>query len=179
MSAECPEVEKSSSNQKTKNIACIGWGSLIWDARSLPLRSPWFNDGPLLSVEFARESDDGRITLVIVNDEETWPVRCLWALMSELDLEAAKVELAKREGIKPRKIADSIGVVMKDETVDSEKRPVESLIQQWVRVVGIDVAIWTKLEPRIMPRDKDGLKQKKSGKPDIRHVLDHLRGLRA
>ncbi|CAI2718692.1 hypothetical protein [Nitrospina watsonii] len=51
-------------------IACIGYGSLIWSPRTLGphLKHPdcWFGDGPKLPVEFARESDRRRITLVIV-----------------------------------------------------------------------------------------------------------------
>jgi len=40
----------------TKKIACIGWGSLIWDPRDLLVQREWFKDGALLPVEFARQA---------------------------------------------------------------------------------------------------------------------------
>jgi hypothetical protein len=39
---------------------CLGWGSLIWDPRELPIAVEWQTNGPLLAVEFARQSKKGR-----------------------------------------------------------------------------------------------------------------------
>jgi hypothetical protein len=43
-------------------IACVGWGSLVWDPRDLPVKGAWRPDGPRLPIEFARQSDNGRLT---------------------------------------------------------------------------------------------------------------------
>ena len=88
-------------------IACLGWGSLVWDSRGLPVHKPWFMDGPLLPIEFVRQSEGGRITLVLVSNLAC--VRSLWALMSVTDLAKAKEELADREGIKEKYISKYIG----------------------------------------------------------------------
>jgi hypothetical protein len=40
------------------NIACIAWGSLLWKPQPLKLASGWHRDGPLLPLEFVRQSDD-------------------------------------------------------------------------------------------------------------------------
>jgi hypothetical protein len=58
-------------------IACLGWGSLVWDPRELPVRGKWFEDGIFLPIEFARQPCDGRLTLVIVPDYEV-RARGLW-----------------------------------------------------------------------------------------------------
>src|SRR6266446_8766603 len=87
-------VGRGMSESKNGAIACIGWGSLIWDSRDLPHRGSWQNDGPLLPVEFARESGgktDGpgeKITLVICPD--TPRVRTYWALLDVPDISRAQ-----------------------------------------------------------------------------------------
>jgi len=143
-------------------IACIGWGSLVWCPQSLHVRSCWFSDGPLLSVEFARESKDKRITLVIAPN--TPPLRCLWALMSLTDLDAAKTDLAAREGIDEEKIAKCIGVVTAQ---SNPQNGAEAEVKRWLSVAGVEAAIWTSLRPKIRNEYR---------KPTIDEVLAHLRG---
>lgn len=76
-------------------IVCLGWGSLVWNSEELPV-GKWSSDGPQLPIEFARQSADGRITLVIAEDGE--PVPVLWAPLNVKSIDEARKALAHREG---------------------------------------------------------------------------------
>ena len=143
-----------------QNIACLGWGSLIWDPRNLPILRYWFDDGPLIPLEFARQSKDDRITLVISPDAR--PVRSLWTLMDSDCLEVAKEQLQQREGAEN---PDHIGNWSKGK----ESPPEIPLLSKWARARNIDSVIWTALPP--------GLKGDEKGQPDVEDVLRHLRAL--
>lgn len=124
-------------------IACLGWGSLIWQPDNLLIRREWFSDGPFLPIEFARKSKDGRLTLVITDTAK--PVRTLWALMATTDLAVAKNSLLTREGIPERRLETSIGsVTITEETTDD----IKLTIKNWAINLKLDAVIWTNLPPK-------------------------------
>ncbi len=57
----------SNSTLRPKQIAILGWGSLIWSPRDLSMTGQW-QPGPSPPIEFARKSADGRLTLVLCGD---------------------------------------------------------------------------------------------------------------
>jgi hypothetical protein len=120
-------------------IACLGWGSLVWDPRELPVRREWFADGPLLPIELARESGGGRVTFVLLSQARL--VRSLWALMSISNLQAAKEALADRERLTAEPKTRDIGCWGPDEKFGVGA----DLIGRWASNIGIDAAIWTNL----------------------------------
>ena len=128
-------------------IACLGWGSLIWDPRNLPIQREWFKDGPFAKIEFSRQSRDGRITLVI--DEDATPVRLLWAKMDLADIEAARNALCDREGITGKNSLSKIGKWQKD-----DKAP-ENItgLPTWANAQGVDAVIWTALPRKFNGKD--------------------------
>ena len=145
-------------------IACLGWGSLIWDPRDLPIQRAWYRDGPLISVEFARQSADGRITLVI--EPGAVPVRTLWALMDDRDIAAAQKSLRKREGIGPRS-SHHIG------KWSSEENPPNEIpnLSAWAKERGVEGVVWTAL-----PAKFDGKDGRTPSEDEVISYLGRLRG---
>ena len=143
-------------------IACLGWGSLVWRPDGLPIRRGWFRDGPLLPIEFARESGGERITLVLV--EGVVLVRSLWALMSISELVAAREALRKREGIPTKNLAKHIGFWTED-AVSSGACVKE--IGTWATGLGLDAVVWTALP--------GGFKGGDGSAPTADQVLEYLR----
>lgn len=120
-------------------IACLGWGSLIWDPQELPVREPWHADGPLIRVEFLRKSIRGRITLVI--DPEAPQVPSRWAVMNSLEIKAAVEALRDRERILPKFVHRDIGRWRAGEI------PPTSIpdLADWAQAHKIDGVVWTAL----------------------------------
>ena len=139
-------------------ICCLGWGSLIWNPANLALREPvkWHEDGPILPVEFARKSINGRITLVILAEGLGIPV--LWAQMNVPTLEDARNDLAEREGTL------AIG------HWPSKGRSYQhgGAIGAWASARGIDGVIWTAL-----PTNVEGAGSMETGE----RIVEYLRSL--
>lgn len=149
--------KKKLSNMK---IACIGWGSLIWRPEALPIQSKWFDDGPILPIEFTRQSSDDRITLII--DDQAKPVRTLWALMTTTDLNEAIRALKEREGAKKLEAIHSVT----SET--SGVTGVKKDISRWLQTLDLDAAVWTGLSYSDKTQNQ---------RPTIDYIIGHLKSL--
>lgn len=139
-----------------RTIAVLGWGSLVWDPRTLPIRRQWFADGPLIRVEFVRESRGRRVTLVL--DSEVAPVRSLWAIMDTTGLDDARRQLQEREGCS----IDRIGYWLANKAVPAGIMD----LPKWAECRSIDALVWTALGPKW--GDKEGVR------PTADQVIDHL-----
>jgi hypothetical protein len=129
-------------------IACLGWGSLVWDPRELPIQRQWFTDGPFVHVDFLRQSNGGRITLVL--DSSASIVRSLWAVMDTAALDEAREAQRKREGIPKSKVADDIGTWSRGDAAPALLVD----LPQWAESRGIDSVVWTALRPKF--NDENG-----------------------
>jgi hypothetical protein len=124
-------------------IACIGWGSLIWHRRNLDVDGEWRADGPALPVEFARQSRDGRITLVLVRGFA--PVPTLWSGFNSGDLATARESLRQRERIPRTRAADFIACWRRGENPASEP---DAAISAWAAGTELEAVVWTNLPPK-------------------------------
>jgi len=143
---------------KPLQIACLGWGSLIWDPKELPIQSEWFKNGPRVCIEYTRQSNNGCITLVI--DPLAEPVNLLWARMIPTELSAARETLRKRERTKLSKI----GCWQRGQSAPTQIPD----LSQWADDQSLDAVIWTALEPKFNEEYRS---------PTINEVISYLRDL--
>jgi hypothetical protein len=162
---ELVKVKSSNGVEEHMRIACLGWGSLVWNPGDLPLSGRWEKDGPALPIEFARESGRKRITLVIADVPEM--VTSLWALLNVDRLDTAKNALALREGVKEENIQYSIGWWRKADGASYGRG--SPAIAAWAPGHNLDAVVWTNLKP--------GLTRDPNVVPDYPVVLNHFKGL--
>jgi hypothetical protein len=142
-------------------IACIGWGSLVWSPGVLRCKGEWHLDGPLLPLEFARTSKDGRLTLVLTDGAA--PVPALWVELDYADPEGARQALAGREGSSPLSIglwpgpAPGYAVGAAD-------------VAAWAQSKALDAVVWTALPPKFAGVDR-------RAPESVQAAVDYLIGL--
>lgn len=137
----------------------------MWHPGGLPTDGSWHRDGPLLPLEFARESSKGRITLVISKVEKLVP--SLWTLMPIGVLDEAKSALANREGIQPGSSSRSIGYWNRLSGEEHGKYSTE--IATWAKAKGFSAAVWTNL--------KCGFRETRGQMPAYDEIATYIRNL--
>jgi len=153
-------------------IAILGWGSLIWSPQTLNYNTTfgWQTNGPILPIEFARISKDGRLTLVLTpNGTNT---QTLYAISSYNTIEEAILNLAIREGSGRM----SIGFYEKS---NNQFSPInfkyKKNIEDWLEVNNdIDAVIWTNLPEKWVK--ETSVKIKKYIEPNER--IEYLKDLK-
>jgi hypothetical protein len=152
-------------------IAILGWGSLLWQPKYLQFDKEigWSENGPMLPIEFARISKDGRLTLVIT--EKGTQVQTYFAISSKGTLPEAILNLAIREGTGK----GQIGSYEKSEKTFSKKVFFDKYILEWIKHTDIDAVIWTNLrENWEIKNENDEVIERI--KPDER--IDYLKSLK-
>lgn len=134
-----------------KSIVVISWGSVAWDPGNLPLvcedaehpESAFSEGGPEVPIEFSRVAVDCRL-IPVIDPEHGVPVPTMWARSRRNDLDAAIVDLMRREGsTNPKRI----GFVDVKENRHRARIYVDMAepIKDWAREIGVDCVIWNEL----------------------------------
>jgi hypothetical protein len=123
-------------------IAILGWGSLIWNLKGLPVTGDWVRGGPVLPIEFSRVSSDGRLTLVI-DEINGAKVTTRYALSARTNVKDTVEDLRVREGT----TSGWIGFLDLTQAKQSSEMTVMNQIKAWAKNQGIDAVVWTALPP--------------------------------
>jgi hypothetical protein len=124
------------------SIACVAYGSIVWDPRDLPHIPQWKKDGPFLPVEFT-DHEKNRMCLTLTEGAE--PIQTLWARMTVSEIDDAIKYLAERERMTPEELEDrSVGYW----TATRSQGMCHETVGKWARAKGLTGAVWTSLKPR-------------------------------
>lgn len=154
-------------------IAILGWGSLIWQPKDLKFDTNigWKENGPVLPIEFARISKDGRLTLVITPNGTDVPT--LYSVSSFDNLDLAVLNLTVREGSGRM----SIGSYNKSK---DEFFPIDfsfkENIKKWISSTDFDAVIWTDLPENWEIRNEEKVVIKTIDPNDRINYLQNLKG---
>jgi hypothetical protein len=157
-------------------VAILGWGSLLWDKRTLQVSGQWHTDGPWLPIEFARTSGlnkkDNEPYLSLVLHPNAGLIRTYWevSLLTEHQDDSI-CDLRKREGCS----LSRIGYMPNDGQSQSSIPGVDVRIQEWLspRRREIDAVIWTNLGPKLVESEiftvKDSIEWLENLRKNNRH----------
>lgn len=129
-------------NVRPPQIAVLAWGSLIWDDRWPAFddqRGEWFDDGPVLPLEFSRVSKTrkGALTLVIDRDNGS-DCKVMYAMSRRKSPADAIADLRDREGT----IMDHMGFCFAQEPERKCVPAVPGAIAAWAKKKKFDVVVW-------------------------------------
>jgi hypothetical protein len=143
-------------------IVCLAWGSLLWKSGPLVLASPWYENGPVLPLEFCRVGDGGELSTAICPGAA--PQRSWWARLATADLREAREQLREREEIDAQH-PQWVGSLVKG----NPDRAAPPAVRDWLEASQFDAVVWTALPPRI--GDAEGRC------PDVYEALEYLKSL--
>lgn len=149
-------------------IAILGWGSLIWEKSTLPLKTPWIDDGPKLPIEFCRISSRrlNALTLVI-NQVYGENVSSKYAISKRTDLADAICDLRDREETLIKRIG-YVNLIEGDQRCNIYPEAA-NVIRSWASIVDFDSVIWTDLPTNYFEKTKEHF--------SIEHGVNYLHNL--
>lgn len=131
------------------DIFILGWGSLIWRTGELRTAGDWTQDGPILPIEFSRISENGRLTLVI--DEQNGVDLVTRSIRSACTtLDDAIENLRVREGAPSAKGIGYVDLRKGQFSVTALERHKATALEiaNWGKTRNADAVIWTAIGPR-------------------------------
>ncbi len=154
------------------NIAILGWGSLVWDKRDLPIVGNWQQGGPVLPIEFSRISSDGRLTLVI-DERNGVDVMTRYAHSECANLNGAVESLKKSEETPTVERIGFVDLVSNTERASSRLHHPTACdrIKAWAQAHNWEAIVWTALQSNF----KEKVGEPFSADAAVRY-LNHLTG---